>query len=76
VITRLFIAFHIGDECGNSAKALMAAIKARIRGVPGLITTDGLEASVRQIKVYFLGSRYAQVVKEWDGGRISRVYKK
>jgi len=43
--------------------------------VPRLITTDGLKAYVEQIKEYFKGSMYAQVVKEWDGVRISRVYK-
>ena len=76
VVTRLFIAFHIGDRSGNSAKALIERIKARIHGVPGLITTDGLEAYVEKIKVYFKGSMYAQVVKEWEGGRIASVYKK
>jgi IS1 family transposase len=40
-----------------------------------LITTDGFEAYVEKIKAYFKGSRYAQVVKERKGGRISRVYK-
>ena len=44
--------------------------------MPRLITTDGLEAYVGQKKVYFTGSRYAQVVKEWEGGRIARVYKR
>ena len=76
VVTRLFIAFHIGDRSSNSAKALIKTIKARTHGVPRLITTDGLEAYVGQIKAYFKGSMYAQVVKEWDGVRISRVYKK
>ena len=42
--------------------------------MPGLITTDGFEAYVEKIKAYFKGSRYAQVVKERKGGRISRVY--
>ena len=76
VVTRLFIAFHIGDRSGDSAKALVATIKARIHGAPGLITTDGLEAYVEKIKRYFNGSMYAQVVKEWKGGRIVRVYKR
>jgi IS1 family transposase len=75
VVTRLFIAFHIGDRSGDSAKALIETIKTRIHGVPGLITTDGLEAYVEKIKRYFKGSMYAQVVKEWEGGRIARVYK-
>jgi hypothetical protein len=39
-----------------------------------LITTDGLEAYVEKIKRYFREGTYAQVVKEWKGGRISRVY--
>nr|QNO54557.1 hypothetical protein KENJCFKB_00017 [Methanosarcinales archaeon ANME-1 ERB7] len=76
VVTRLFIAFHVGDRSGDSAEALIKTIKARIRDVPGLITTDGFEAYVEKIKAYFKGSRYAQVVKERKGGRISRVYKK
>ena len=76
VVTRLFIAFHIGDRSGDSAKALIETIKARTHSVPRLITTDGLEAYVGQIKVYFTGSMYAQVVKEWTGGRIARVYKR
>jgi IS1 family transposase len=76
VVTRLFIAFYIGDRSGNSAKALLETIKARIHGAPGLITTDGLEAYVEKIKRYFRESMYAQVVKEWKGGRIVRVYKK
>jgi transposase-like protein len=41
VVARLFIAFHIGDRSGDSAKALVGTIKPRIDGVPGLITTDG-----------------------------------
>jgi IS1 family transposase len=76
VVTRLFIAFHVGDRSGESAKALVEAIKARIHGAPGLITTDGLEAYVDKIKQYFKGSMYAQVVKEWKGGRIVKVYKR
>ena len=76
VPTRLFLAFHVGDRSSDSAKALIKTIKARIHGVPRLVTTDGLEAYVGQIKVYFRGSMYAQVVKEWKGGRIVRVYKK
>ena len=76
VVTRLFIAFYIGDRSGNSAKALLETIKVRIHGAPGLITTDGLEAYVEKIKRYFRESMYAQVVKEWGGGRIVRVYKK
>ena len=32
-----------------SAKALVEAIKARIHGAPGLITTDGLEAYTEKI---------------------------
>ena len=44
--------------------------------MPRLIATDGLEAYVGQITVYFTGSMYAQMVKEWEGGRIVRVYKK
>ena len=50
VVTRLFIAFHIGDRRSNSAKALIKTIKARTHGVPRLITTDGLGAYVGQIK--------------------------
>ena len=76
VPTRLFIAFHVGDRSSDSAKALIKTIKARIHGVPRLVTTDGLEAYAEQIIVYFKDSMYAQVVKEWDGGRIARVYKK
>jgi len=76
VLTRLFIAFHIGDRSGDSAKALIELIKARIHGTPRLITTDGLEAYVEKIKQYFKGSMYAQVVKEWKNGHIARVYKK
>ncbi len=60
--TRLFIAFHIGDRSSNSAKALIKTIKARTHGVPRLVTTDGLKAYVGQIKAYFKGSMYAQVV--------------
>ena len=44
--------------------------------MPRLITTDSLEAYVEKIKVYFKRSMYAQVVKEWKGGRIARVHKK
>ena len=73
VATRLFIAFHIGNRSGDSAKALVGTIKARIHGVPGLITTDGLDAYVEKIKTYFGGSIYAQVVKEGKGGRIVKV---
>ena len=76
LVTRLFIAFHVGDRSGDSAEALIKTIKARIRDVPGLITTDCFEAYVEKIKAYFKGSRYAQVVKELKSGRISRVYKK
>ena len=54
VVTRLFIAFHIGDRSGDAAKALIEAIKTRIHGVPGLITTDGLEAYVEKIKRYIV----------------------
>ena len=74
VVTRLFIAFHIGDRSSNSAKTLIKTIKARTHGVPRLITSDGLKAYVEQIKAYFKGSTYAQEVKEWDGVCISRVY--
>ena len=56
--TRLFIAFHIGDRSSDSAKALIKTIKARIHGVPRLVTTEGLEAYVGQIKVYFKDSMY------------------
>jgi len=38
VVTRLLIAFHVGDRSGESAKALVEAIKARIHDAPGLIT--------------------------------------
>jgi IS1 family transposase len=76
VATRLFIAFHMGDRSGDSAKALVGTIKARIHGVPRLITTDGLEAYAEKIRTYFVGSMYAQVVKEGKGGRIVKVYKK
>ena len=58
VATRLFLAFHIGDRSGDPAKALVGTIKARIHGVPRLITTDGLEAYVEKIKTYFGGSRW------------------
>ena len=63
--------FYIGDRNSDSTETLIKTIKAMIHGVQGLITTDGLEAYVEKIKVYFKWSRYAQVVKEWKGGRIS-----
>ena len=42
VTTRLPIAFHVGDMSSEPAKTLIVAIK--VRGVPGLIRTDGLDA--------------------------------
>ena len=49
----MFLAFHIGDMSSDPAKTLIVTIKTRLQGVPGLITTDGLEAYVGRMNVYF-----------------------
>ena len=48
----MFLAFHVGDMSIDPAETLIVAIKTRIQGVPGLITTDGLEAYVERLYVY------------------------
>ena len=49
----MFLAFHVGDMSTDPAKTLIVAIKVRLQGVPGLITTDGLEAYVERMNMYF-----------------------
>ena len=49
----MFLAFHVGDMSIDPAETLIVAIKVWLQGVPGLITTDGLEAYVERLNVYF-----------------------
>jgi IS1 family transposase len=62
--TRMFIVFHIGDRSGDSAKALVGTIKARIHGVPGLITTDGLEAYVERYCTMHQFTQYVLFIRD------------